>query len=113
MVTDAYVTRGVPDALMIIDGYVAGDDELRWRMMRDWYAKRDELAHFNTILILRTMFSAIRTTVTAPHLWAYELDKLVFLCAEAGFRRVDPWPHDPEIGNPDRAWGSVHTVAYK
>ncbi|WP_117214080.1 class I SAM-dependent methyltransferase [Allorhizocola rhizosphaerae] len=106
---------GVPDAGMVIDAYVDSDPGIRERMMRDWYANRDDQAHFNTYLdlvnyLFRDQDDSDRYT---PHLWAYDLDKLVSLCAEAGFRKVEPWPHDPTIANPDRAWGSVYTVAYK
>ena len=106
---------GVPDAAMIIDGYMKGDLALRECMMRGWYAKRDDRAHFNTYLdvvnyVFRDQDDSDRYT---PHLWAYDLEKLVSLCAEAGFRKVEPWPHDSAIANPDRAWGSVYTVACK
>jgi predicted SAM-dependent methyltransferase len=112
---DGQLILGVPDAGMVIDAYVDSDPGIRERMMRDWYANRDDQAHFNTYLdlvnyVFRDQDDSDRYT---PHLWAYDLDKLVSLCAEAGFRKVEPWPHDPTIANPDRAWGSVYTVAYK
>ncbi|MBV1854545.1 class I SAM-dependent methyltransferase [Catellatospora tritici] len=112
---DGQLVLGVPDAGMIIDAYVDSDPDIRERMMEEWYANRDDRAHFNTYLdlvnyVFRDQDDSDRYT---PHLWAYDLDKLVSLCAEAGFRKVEPWPHDPTIANPDRAWGSVYTVAYK
>lgn len=106
---------GVPDARMVIDGYTKDDLVLRERMMEDWYSRRDGQDHFNTYLdlvnyVFRDQDDSDRYT---PHLWAYDLGKLVSLCTEAGFRSVKPWPHDPTIANPDRAWGSVYTVAFK
>lgn len=106
---------GVPDAEMIIGAYMKRDSAFRVRMMRNWYANRNNQAHFNTYIDLVNYVFRDQddTDKYTPHLWAYDLDKLVSLCTEAGFRRVEPWPHDPAIANPDRRWGSVYTVAYK
>lgn len=106
---------GVPDARMIIEGYVRNDVAIQDRMMREWYANRDKTSHFDTYLdlvnyVFRDQDDSDRYT---PHLWAYDLDRLVSLCADAGFRKVEAWPHDSAVANPDRAWGSVYTVAYK
>jgi hypothetical protein len=47
------------------------------------------------------------------HLRAYDYEELADLCAEAGFRKVSLWPHDPHLANPERKWGSVYAVAVK
>lgn len=106
---------GVPDARTVIEGYVVEDAALRARLMRDWYGKRDGQDHFNTYLdlvnyVFRDQDDSDRYT---PHLWAYDQEKLASLCAEAGFRRVEPWLHDASIANPEREWGSVYTIARK
>lgn len=107
---------GVPDARMVIEGYVKGDEELRQRLLADWYANREGRdEHFNTYLdlvnyVFRDQDDSDRYT---PHLWAYDEERLSGLCLEQGFRTVTPWPFDPELANPDREWGSVYIEAEK
>jgi len=115
LATGGQLVIGVPDARMIIEAYIRGDATIRRRMMRDWYGKRDNQDHFNTYLdlvnyVFRDQDNSDRYT---PHLWAYDYEKLASLCQEAGFRNVEPWPHDASIANPKREWGSVYSVAYK
>ncbi len=106
---------GVPDAALVIDGYVNDDQALRDRMMRDWYGNRDNQAHVNTYVdlvnyVFRDQDDSDRYT---PHLWAYDYPKLESLMTSAGFRSVEPWQFDPRIANPERQWGSVYAVATK
>jgi predicted SAM-dependent methyltransferase len=107
---------GVPDARMVIEGYVKGDEALRERLLGDWYANREGRdEHFNAYLdlvnyVFRDQDDSDRYT---PHLWAYDEERLGELCLEQGFRTVAQWPFDPEIANPDREWGSVYIEAEK
>lgn len=115
LATGGQLVIGVPDARMIIQAYLRGDTTIRQRMMRDWYGKRDNKDHFNTYLdlvnyVFRDQDNSDQYT---PHLWAFDYEKLASLCHEAGFRKVEPWPHDASIANPKREWGSVYSVAYK
>lgn len=106
---------GVPDAGFVIGGYIEGDEELRSRMMQDWYGNRSGREHFGTYLdlvnyVFRDQDDSDRYTA---HLWAYDYEKLADLCAGAGFRKVSLWPHDSQLANPEREWGSVYAVAVK
>jgi predicted SAM-dependent methyltransferase len=115
LAANGHLIVGVPDAALIIDGYLADDQALHDRMMRDWYGKRDNQAHFNTYVdlvnyVFRDQDDSDRYT---PHLWAYDYLKLESLMTSAGFRSVEPWQFDPRIANPERQWGSVYAVATK
>ncbi len=115
LATRGHLIVGVPDAALVIGGYVNDDRALRDRMMRDWYGKRDNQAHFNTYVdlvnyVFRDQDDSDRYT---PHLWAYDYPKLESLMISAGFRSVEPWQFDPRIANPERQWGSVYAVATK
>lgn len=106
---------GVPDARMVIKGYLGSDSGLRTRMLHDWYGNRSGKEHFGTYLdlvnyVFRDQDDSDRYT---PHLWAYDYEKLAEMCVGAGFRKVSLWPHDPQLANPERKWGSVYAVAVK
>ena len=115
LATRGHLIVGVPDAALVIGGYVNDDRALRDRMMRDWYGKRDIKGHFNTYVdlvnyVFRDQDDSYRDT---PHLWAYDYPKLESLLTSAGFRGVEPWQFDPQLANPERQWGSVYAVATK
>lgn len=106
---------GVPDARHVISGYVSSDATMLERMEEAWYGRRGSDFELRTYIdlvnyVFRDQDDSDRYT---PHLWAYDDAKLRSLCLDAGFRKVEPWHHDPEIANPARAWGSVYVVAVK
>ncbi|WP_026212446.1 class I SAM-dependent methyltransferase [Longispora albida] len=106
---------GVPDAAFVLAGYAAGDAGVREQLMSRWYGRRDGLHDYDTYLgVVNLVFrDQDASTRYSPHLWAYDYETLSALCRQAGFVTVEPWEHDPTIGNPDRAWGSVYVAARK
>jgi len=115
LATDGHLIIGVPDAALVIDGYIGNDQALWKRMISDWYDKRDIKDHFNTYVdlvnyVFRDQDDSDRYT---PHLWAYDYPKLESLMISAGFRSVGSWQFDPRLANPDRQWGSVYAAATK
>ncbi|MET9447295.1 class I SAM-dependent methyltransferase [Streptomyces cinerochromogenes] len=108
------LVTGVPDAAFVLRHY-PGNPALSEEMVERWYAKRDCLGDINTFLdLINYVFRDQDDDPTySPHLWAYDLEKLTQVFAEAGFESVEPWAFDPTIANPKRRWGSIYVIAMK
>ncbi|MGW1194449.1 class I SAM-dependent methyltransferase [Streptomyces sp. NPDC002536] len=111
---DGCLITGVPDAHFVLAHY-PNAPKLAEEMTRRWYGKRDCLGDINTFLDLINLFFRDQddNPPYTPHLWAYDQDKLIQLCTEAGFRTVEPWSFDPALAQPKRQWASVYVTATK
>ncbi|WP_327283312.1 class I SAM-dependent methyltransferase [Streptomyces sp. NBC_01205] len=103
---------GVPDAAYVLSRYPTGPEQAE-EMVDRWYAKRTCRQDINTYLdLINYVFrDQDDDPAYAPHLWAYDLDKLRQLFTEAGFKTVEPWAFDPTMANAKREWASVYVVA--
>jgi predicted SAM-dependent methyltransferase len=108
------LVTGVPDAAFVLRHY-PDNPALAEEMVERWYAKRDCLGDINTFLdLINYVFRDQDDDSTyAPHLWAYDFEKLSQMFTEAGFETVEPWGFDPMITSPKRQWGSVYVIATK
>lgn len=108
------LVTGVPDAAHVLTRYPAPPAQAA-EMIDRWYANRNCRADINTYLdLINYVFRDQDDDPTYnPHYWAYDFERLTELFTEAGFARVEPWPFDATVANPDREWGSVYVVATK
>ncbi|MFD5105020.1 class I SAM-dependent methyltransferase [Streptomyces cinereoruber] len=112
LVPGGRLITGVPDAAFVLARYPAGPEDAQ-EMIERWYGKRTCRADINTYLdLINYVFRDQDDDPNyTPHHWAYDLDKLRQLFAEAGFTSVEPWEFDPAMANPKREWASVYVVA--
>jgi len=106
---------GVPDAELIIQGYIKNDLALYNEMISKWYSKRDCLEHFNTYmdLVNYNLRDQDDSDNYTPHLWAYDFDKLSSLLQNASLKEIKHWKFNPSIANPKREYGSIYVSAKK
>lgn len=106
---------GVPDAELAIKKYVQRDKKFYEKMLNTWYKDRKCLDHFNTYIdLVNYIFRDQDDDDTyTPHLWAYDLEKLISLLKEAGFKKARKWKFDPEVAREKRKWGSVYVEGLK
>ena len=109
------VVTGVPDAEVVLRGYHERDAELFDEIRDRWYGRRDCLGDFNAYIdlvnyVFRDQDDSDKYT---PHLWAYDLEKLVSLFTDVGFSRVERWEFDATVANPKREWASLYVIAVK
>lgn len=106
---------GVPDAEVAANVYVKKDKKMMREFIKRWYGKRNCLSHFNTVIdFLNYHFrDQDDDKKYAPHLWAYDYEKLKSLLVDAGFHTAARWNFDEKIANPKRKFGSIYITVVK